>query len=285
MFMKPELIDIAICPKCNQRLGPPDHDQWVCPACGQTSPIQNDIPLFTPLPDGMVPFDKRERGPELGTPWRQANWRFLEKTLATMPLDALILDVGAGRGDFAELFNNRHYLSLDVYAYPEIDVVCDLLTSVPLRASSFDVIVLMNVLEHVEHSRELLVVLARLLKPGGRLVMAVPFLLKIHQAPYDFARYTQFALEKLGSEAGLKVHVMQGYYDPVFLIGESIRNVKFWVLPDHSRLKRLLGRIILMMMNGLASLLRPLTGKGFASLPADVKSPAPVGYQIVFRKE
>ncbi len=36
------------------------------------------IPIFTPPPDDIVPSEKIARSPDIGTPWRQANWRFLQ---------------------------------------------------------------------------------------------------------------------------------------------------------------------------------------------------------------
>ena len=41
-----------------------------------------------------------------------------------------------------------------------------------------------------------------MLRPGGRILVVVPFLIKIHQAPYDFHRHTEFALAAMARECG-----------------------------------------------------------------------------------
>ena len=69
----------------------------------------------------------------------------------------------------------------------------------------------MNVLEHVFDGAGLLAALSRLLEPGGELLVAVPFLLKVHQAPVDYARYTHFALRRLGEGAGLETELLEGF--------------------------------------------------------------------------
>lgn len=282
--MKSALIDLALCPACNAPLGQPRGETWTCAQCGHALPFYTGIPLFTPPPGELVPFDKRERGPQLGSTWRQANWKFLQSQVAHLPPDEIVLDVGAGRGDFAGLFSGEGYLALDVYPYPEVDLVCDLTRVTPFRAGSFDRILLMNVLEHVYQGAALISVLARLLKPGGELIVAVPFLLKVHQAPVDFARYTHFALRRLGEEAGLETALLEGFYDPAALVGEGTRNIRYTVLQRLPRSKRILTRLTLDAIDGLNAALHGLVGAGFTASPEAETSPAPLGYHVIFRK-
>lgn len=281
--MKPELRQRIICPACGGDYAD-GADQWVCQGCGRLLPFQDETPLFSPVPQGMVSSQKIARGPDLGTPWRQANWRFLEQQVSRCPSDAVFLDVGAGRGDFAAIFNGRPYLALEVYPYPEVDLVCDLTCQVPFRPASFDGIVLMNVLEHVYDGRAMLATLAKLLKPGGVLLVAVPFLLKIHQAPYDFARYTGYSLERLGCDAGLQVESLEGYYDPAFVLGEGLRNLYRWTLPGLPALRRRTARVLLALISALAGCLARLVGPGQVMSPDPSRSPAMVGYHVVYRK-
>jgi SAM-dependent methyltransferase len=46
--------------------------------------------------------------------------------------------------------------------------------------------------------------LARVLAPGGHLILSVPHLSAIHEAPNDFFRYTRFGLESLCRAVGLE---------------------------------------------------------------------------------
>jgi len=278
------LLDVLVCERCGGTLAA-KNASLVCRDCADSHPLQNGIPLFTPVPEGLQPSKKLPRGPQIGTPWRQANWRFLETQIKRLPSEALILDVGAGRGDFAAIFQGRQYLGLDVYPYPEVDIVCDLTQANPLRPESFDAIVLMNVLEHVYDTHKLLAALAAALKPGGALIIAIPFMVKMHQVPVDYVRYTQFALQKLGADHGLAVELLDGYYDPVFFLQEGIGNLKWGVLPGMRGLRHYSGRMVLAAIQILAHALESLLGTGQAAPPASMRSLAPTGYQLVYRKK
>jgi SAM-dependent methyltransferase len=201
-----------------------------------------------------------------------------------LPTEAVLLDVGAGHGDFAEIFKGRQAVLLDVYPYPEIDIVCDLTHSVPFRPGSFDAVVLMNVLEHVYDSRALFAAAMSLLKPGGIFVVAIPFLLKVHQAPYDFVRYTHFSLERLGEEQGFEILSLEGYYDPIFLLGEGWRNIERTELGRMSRYRRAASRGLLWGIKTTASFLEGLVGKGYTQPSESAVTPAPIGYHVVYRK-
>jgi SAM-dependent methyltransferase len=281
--MKEILRDTIICPQCGHGLEQKD-STLVCESCGQAVPLQGQIPIFTQPPGNIQPSEKIERGAHKGTPWRQANWQFLQQQVARLAPEARILDVGAGRGDFAAILQNHTSLALDVYPYPEVDLVCDLTRVLPLRAESFDALVLMNVLEHVYNTHALLAALTTLLKPGGVLIMAVPFMVKIHQAPVDFVRYTHYALQRLGEEYGLSVETLEGYYDPISFLGEGIGNLKYSILPTVRGGKHYLARSLLAGIQGLSAVLDSLLGQGQTSTPAGMRSMAPTGYHILYRK-
>jgi len=136
---------------------------------------------------------------------------WLKKTLAALPSGARILDVGAG-----ELKNRQHcghleYVSQDFCQYEgqrggaineglqskswdtsRIDLVSDI-TAIPAPDASFDGILCSEVLEHVPEPTHALDEFARLLKPGGKLILTAPFASLVHMAPYHycsgFSRY------------------------------------------------------------------------------------------------
>jgi len=294
--MKPILLDVIACPKCGGQLKlqpvlaaagmsqADNESHLICTACGADFLVQNGIPVFSDPPKGIVPSDKLVRGPDVGTPWRQANWRFLAEQIARLDPIALILDVGAGRGDFAEAFQGHPTLALDVYPYPEVDLVCDLTQLVPFRPESLDAIVLMNVMEHVYNTHALLAAFHKLLKPGGILLVAIPFMVKIHQAPVDYVRYTHYALNKFGEDHNLHVELLQGYYDPIFFLEEGLGNLRWSTIPALRRNKRYLARPILAGIQALSNLLGSLLGPGSSQAVQTVKSMAPTGYHVVYRK-
>ena len=283
--MKSTLLEIVICTDCGGNYQLDGNERLVCASCDRTIPVVGGTPLFTLPPENINPSEKQARSPEMGTPWRQANWRFLARQLEEISPDALILDVGAGRGDFFDGLRGRNTLALDVYPYPEIDVVCDLTLTNPFKPGSVDVILLLNVLEHVYDSKALFGALARLLKPGGRLLVAIPFMVKMHQIPLDFVRYTHFALEQLAADHGLEIAVLEGFYDPMFFLGEGIRNIQWPILRKMRGWRQYVGRALLLGVRFLAHLMEPVIGPGHVRSPYEAISLAPTGYKIVYRKK
>ena len=154
----------------------------------------------------------------------------------------------------------------------------------PFREKCFDAIVLMNVLEHVFATDVFLAELTKLLKPGGKLLVAIPFLLKVHQAPFDFVRYTQFSLEKFGEQNGLDVDRLEGYYDPMFLLEQGSNNLKHSVFPGLPKLKNYFARILMAISSLFNAGLVTLVGGGFTNEPQKEQSPAPIGYHVVYQK-
>ena len=86
-----------------------------------------------------------------------------------------------------------------------VDIFADLNEPLDLEPNSFDTIIASDVLEHLHAPQQLFDSAAQALGPGGRLIIGVPFLYWIHEAPYDFHRYTSFALEHMTKAAELEV--------------------------------------------------------------------------------
>jgi SAM-dependent methyltransferase/DNA-directed RNA polymerase subunit RPC12/RpoP len=282
--MDESLQKIIICPNCGSEFNRQDPQYWICGSCGLKIIIQNGKPVFTPIPQEIIPSEKLDRSADSGSRWRQANWKFVESQLSTLDAEAIILDIGAGRGDFSELFAGKKYLALEIYPYPEIDLVCDLSLCVPFGENTFDCVTLLNVCEHVPDPKTLLTTVFRLLKPGGQAVITIPFLLKIHQAPVDYARYTHFALEKMGKDIGFEISLMEGFYDPAGLIGETARYYRFWELPNLNSFQRIIARLFLSEISVDNFFLELISGRGHLKNPHQTNYPAPTGYHIVFKK-
>lgn len=112
-----------------------------------------------------------------------------------------ILDVGAGEIPFNPFYNS---FTLDVKTCDiqqnsknTIDVIIPTDGSLPFAASKFDVILLMDVLEHVENDQKLISECERILTKGGIVIGNVPFLYRFHEEPYDYRRYTPSGLKLL----------------------------------------------------------------------------------------
>ncbi len=73
-----------------------------------------------------------------------------------------------------------------------------------LADQSFDVVLCFNTLEHIYNHRNVMTEVWRILRPGGRLYLSVPFLTRYHKDPHDYWRYTYETLEFLAHEAGFQ---------------------------------------------------------------------------------
>jgi ubiquinone/menaquinone biosynthesis C-methylase UbiE len=85
-----------------------------------------------------------------------------------------------------------------------VDIVSPL-HSIPRPDGTFDTILCIAVLEHVENPEEVTAEMSRVLKPGGYLVATVPFLQPEHKIPTDFQRYTRDGLSTLVARHGFIV--------------------------------------------------------------------------------
>lgn len=135
----------------------------------------------------------------------------------------VMLDVGVGERPYATLFapHVSRYLGLeyppvvfgnlnpDLWSYIHvvhgiIDVFGDG-QELPVASASVDTVLSLEVLEHLPSPERCVAEMARVLRPGGRLLLTVPFLQPLHQLPHDFRRYTPRGLTDLLQAHGLKI--------------------------------------------------------------------------------
>ncbi|MEY2923530.1 MAG: hypothetical protein RLZZ337_70 [Bacteroidota bacterium] len=86
-----------------------------------------------------------------------------------------------------------------------LDFEMDLNNPLDLANDSFDTIILSDVLEHISNPKLLMSEIARILRPGGNLIMNVPFFYWLHEKPFDYYRYTQFSLRAMAEENTLAI--------------------------------------------------------------------------------
>ena len=75
----------------------------------------------------------------------------------------------------------------------------------PFADVTIDSVLLLDVLEHIPEPNLCLSEIARVLKEKGILVLQVPFLYPIHDAPLDFRRWTSYGLRHLSEKNGFIV--------------------------------------------------------------------------------
>lgn len=128
------------------------------------------------------------------TSWRKRNYDFLK----SLNIKGKVLDLGCGRKEFLPLYGDE-VTTVDIDPQYDPDIVADL--NEPLTfVGQYDWVILNNTLEHIYGAKRLLKDCFHLLAPGGKLVILVPFMIKIHQ-DIDHHRYTNQSLARMLREA------------------------------------------------------------------------------------
>jgi SAM-dependent methyltransferase len=184
------------------------YDVVLCETCGagfaQGVPSQADLDAYY---RDMSKYENPERG---GSPSVQDVARFRAIAGMIAPFipasDARILEVGCATGGLLHELKQLgfgHVMGLDpspacalqARALHGIDVVTGTLTERPGKLGTFDVIILLGVLEHVRDTRPALEALRALLGPRGRLFVEVPDVTGFTR--FLDAPFQQFSLEHL----------------------------------------------------------------------------------------
>jgi len=142
------------------------------------------------------------------------------------------LDFGAGNSPFKQVFNFKDYISTDVEQniFNSIDVLINTGNkTLPFENNEFDLVLCLDVLEHVINPKEILLELNRVLKPNCKILISIPFLFREHEYPTDFQRYTSIGINDILSKAGFKdieIKKIGNFYYVVYLlwIGKVIKN-------------------------------------------------------------
>ena len=124
-------------------------------------------------------------------------------------LTGQMLDIGCGVKPYrAMLAGVTTYIGIErpgtLSKSTVVDVWADGL-ALPFGAASFDSVLCSEVLEHVPEPARLFAEAARVLRPGGTLVLTTPQTWGLHEEPYDYYRFTRYGLEHLARGSGLTV--------------------------------------------------------------------------------
>jgi SAM-dependent methyltransferase len=123
----------------------------------------------------------------------------------------LVLDIGCNdRWVEKSLSPGCRYIGIDylvtgrdIYG-SRPDIYADAST-LPIADASIDTVLILDVVEHLSKPREALNEISRVLRPNGRLLLEMPFLYPIHDAPHDYQRFTAHGLVREMEAVGLRV--------------------------------------------------------------------------------
>jgi len=138
-----------------------------------------------------------------------------------IPTDAKILDVGAGHGAFTKRLFDMGFAVEACDLFPEHfyynQVVCkkvDITQQFPYPDNSFDVVVAIEVLEHILDHETFFSEINRILKPGGRFFASTPNILSLKSRMRFLLRgfYYSFGPLEMNNHDGLQ-HVVSRTLD------------------------------------------------------------------------
>lgn len=122
-----------------------------------------------------------------------------------------VLDAGCGTKPYIHLFTNAsEYIGMDIEvsgnhdSKKHIDVFYDGNTF-PFKNAEMDYVFTSETLEHVFNPEKFLSEIYRVMKPNATLLITCPFVCPEHEVPYDFARYTSFAMKHLLNNHGFEI--------------------------------------------------------------------------------
>jgi len=119
-----------------------------------------------------------------------------------------LLDLGCGNKPYETLYQplTNYQVGCDVMQSDKnrVDVLCPV-TELKFNDSEFDTVLCTQVLEHVFEHDKMMKEVHRVLRPGGHIILTVPFAWELHEEPYDFFRYTKHALKELFEQSGFQI--------------------------------------------------------------------------------
>jgi len=135
---------------------------------------------------------------------------FIRRALTECQPGVVLLDLGCGTRPFRDLYERCATLCIGTdVPFSQHDMsavdVYSIAHALPFGDAVFDIVLCTEMLEHVPDPEAVLSEIQRVLKPGGCLIMTTPFLVPLHEEPYDFFRYTSHGLRHLCARASLEI--------------------------------------------------------------------------------
>jgi SAM-dependent methyltransferase len=244
------------CPVCGSGPLSIGDDALVCSACERRWQILSRRPLAVRLAtEGVDSVGEQFRGPPVAhSRVRRAVWRWHarreERFASHVPalpdsqltpilhaFEALpagrrsVLDVGGGSGRWRALLGNpADYTIADVAAPetlpldPDSTYVVGDAAALPFAAGTFDLVLMIEVLQHLPEPARALAEAGRVLTPSGVLVATARQAWRTHGAPNDYFRFTRYGLEQLLGTSGLRRTQLIALGGPASVVTVALEN-------------------------------------------------------------
>jgi len=94
----------------------------------------------------------------------------------------------------------------------------------PFDDATFDTVLSVQVLEHTPDPQALVSEMARVLRPGGLLILSAPFSFRLHEEPHDYLRFSPHGLRLLCERAGLIIEEIAPHGNLWSLLGHKLNS-------------------------------------------------------------
>ncbi len=129
----------------------------------------------------------------------------VQATREVFHLPEPVLEVGSLQVDgddkvnLRDIFRNKDFIGIDFRPGKGVDQVANV-EALPFADNTFGTVLALSTFEHVRRFWLGFAEVARVLKPGGALLVSCPFHFHVHAYPSDYWRFTPEALESLLDE-------------------------------------------------------------------------------------
>lgn len=185
---------------------------------------------------------------------------------------AATLNVGSG-GEIEAAIRSAGAspISVDLDPKRKPDIIASVENLHMFDDESFDGVFCMEVLEHVADPFAAARELARVVRTGGVVIGSTPFLLGIHDAPYDYYRFTKYGILKLFEQLSqVSLRPRNGVFEAA-----SVIPLRMYVVGTEEEKRKLARRWPILK---IANWLYAIVGRGIGNTDATT------GYFFVFRK-
>jgi 2-polyprenyl-3-methyl-5-hydroxy-6-metoxy-1,4-benzoquinol methylase len=317
-----ELLELLICDSCGGKLTPGDSfSRLFCHQCNISYPIENGIPVLL-LPGELSVYESWSRQLFNGYAEQAAkneyyHWWYMarrcilislmrkymqlsKKHLKDLRKSAVAIDLGCGTGALGRAMKDE--LGITVFGLDlslnelkharrrnSLSVVCATVERMHLARNSFDIVIMADVIEHLDNDLLALQKAFAILKSGGIILITVPAYEWLRHPVSDIShkrRYTRATLTRVVEQAGfvtLTCSYMNSILFPLMMIQRLARKFvgkkeeKHTLVPPNALINRILYFLFVLESWALRILKFPYGG---SVLCIAIKSPS--GMNLMF---
>jgi SAM-dependent methyltransferase len=182
----------------------------ICQTCNLR--ILNNILCFENYDDSEIEKNDKKNKTSFSA-WKKFNFQKVNNVLNTKK-NLNILDIGSGKHFIEKIFpelKENNFFRLDLANREYVDIIADLQKDSYFQ-KCFDVVICLNVLEHVYKFEDFVNNMSNLVKKDGILLLSVPYNSGLHYLPNDYFRMSHYALKRLLEEKNFKIESIEPFY-------------------------------------------------------------------------